>query len=121
MLGGGSCLPSGPSCTTCPLGHANCGQQSSDGPEASRDVLEAAPLTCPIRDSCTCCHQLVGSRRQPLSQATGGVGFSNILSQKCPSTQKSPRLAQGMALATALSVLLCLGQVSWERPKIERN
>lgn len=54
-----------------PLGRAHCGQQSSDGPEASGDSAASNASNCPVWGSCTCCCQLAGLRHSPLSQAVG--------------------------------------------------
>ena len=54
-----------------PLGRAHCGQQSSDGPEASGDNAASNAPNCPVWGSCTCRCQLAGSGHSPLSQAVG--------------------------------------------------
>ncbi|KAJ8792933.1 hypothetical protein J1605_003901 [Eschrichtius robustus] len=54
-----------------PLGRAHCGQQSSDGPEASGDNAASNAPNCPVWGSCTCRCQLAGKAAGPGSLPSG--------------------------------------------------
>lgn len=62
--------PPAPPGTTCPLGGADCGQQSSDGPEPSGDSAGSSVPDFSRPGQLHLLSPAGGSRNQPLSQAT---------------------------------------------------